>query len=94
MIEQENKPKNWVLIGGVGIFVIILFVSAYYLFFKNPQVIEELTVSPDQKQVEVLSQIKPDYTKLVEQLNKFYKKGEEQKINTPQLGRQNPFQQL
>lgn len=94
MIEQENKPKNWILIGGVGFFVIIIFIGAYYLFFKNPQVIEELTVSPNQKEVEVLSQIKPDYAKIVEQLNNFYNKEEEQRINVPQLGRQNPFQPL
>lgn len=91
MIEQQERPKNWMLIGGVSIFVIILFFVTYYLFFKNPQVIEDLTVSPNQKEVEVLSQIKPDYAKLVDQLNKFYKKGENQNITAPQLGRQNPF---
>lgn len=91
MIEQQEKPKNWTLIIGVVVFVGIVFVSAYYLFFKNPQVIENLTVSPVQKDVETLSQIKPDYVKLVDQLNKYYEKGQAQTIIEPQLGRQNPF---
>jgi len=91
MIEQQEKPKNWTLIIGVVIFVILLFVSAYYFFFKNPAVIEELAASTDQKEIETLSQIKPDYVKLVDQLNKYYQKGEQQQIIEPQIGRQNPF---
>ena len=91
MLEQQERPKNWTLIIGVGVFIVLLFVVVYYFFFKNPQAIEEFTVSPNQKEVEVLSQIKPDYAKLVEQLNKYYTKGEIQNIAAPQLGRQNPF---
>ncbi len=91
MIEQQEKPKNWTLIIGVIIFVVLLFVSAYYFFFKNPAAIEELAASTDQKEIETLSQIKPDYVKLVDQLNKYYQKGEQQQIIEPQIGRQNPF---
>ena len=91
MIEQQERPKNWTLIIGVAVFIVILFVSAYYLFFKNPAAIEELAASTDQKEIETLSQIKPDYVKLVDQLNKFYQKGQQEQIIEPQVGRQNPF---
>lgn len=91
MLEQQEKPKNWTLIIGVAVFVVILFVSAYYLFFKNPQAIEELTTSADQKDIQTLSQIKPDYVKLVDQLNKYYQKEEGEQIIEPQIGRPNPF---
>jgi|GEM_PF-1350538 len=94
LIEQQKKPVNWTVVVGVFVFVFILFISSYYLFFKQPQVIEELITSSQQKEIESLSQVKPEYVMIVDQLNKFYKKSETTQIIQPQLGRQNPFQQF
>jgi hypothetical protein len=94
LIEQQKKSTNWSVIIGVLVFVFILFIGSYYLFFKQPQVIEELITSSGQKEIESLSQVKPEYVAIVEQLNKFYKKAEVTQIIQPQLGRQNPFQQF
>jgi len=38
--EEEKKQTNWIGIISTLIIVIALFVGGYYLFFKNPELIE------------------------------------------------------
>lgn len=43
LVEQEKKPVNW--IGGFTVLFIVvaLFVFAYLLFFKKPEVLDKVT---------------------------------------------------
>lgn len=93
MVEQEEKHTNWTLIIGSGIFVVVLFAGAYYLFFKSPGTIEDLVVSGSQQQIVNIANTKFDYKPILTQLGGF-SNNFSTPIAPPQLGRTNPFQPL
>lgn len=43
IIEEEQKQTNWVNIAIAAVIVVVLFLGAYFLFFKQPQLIEVVT---------------------------------------------------
>lgn len=43
IIEEEKRQNNWVGIAVGAVVVVVLFVGAYFLFFKRPQLIEVVT---------------------------------------------------
>ena len=43
IIEEEKKQASWVNIVIAAVMVVVLFVGAYFLFFKQPQLIEVVT---------------------------------------------------
>ncbi len=89
-IEQEKQQRNWVGIIVALIVVVSLFVAAYYLFFKKPELIE--TVTPGQlKQLQNVSQITFDPEALFNspEFKALRQFGGEITVPTP--GRSNPF---
>lgn len=57
LIEQEKQKKNWFNLAVTGLIILILAITAYYLFFINPSSIE--TVVPSRlKLLSETSQIK------------------------------------
>lgn len=53
IIEEERKQTNWISIAAIAVIVVVVFVGAYYLFFKQPQLIEVVTP----KQLEEINKI-------------------------------------
>lgn len=96
MLEQQKKQVNWTLIGGAGIFIVILFVGAYYLFFKSPELLVDFSISGEDKNIQDLSKIdfKKDADTVVGKFDKIYTNNFSSTITPPTLGRQNPFQPI
>ncbi len=43
VVQEEKKPVNWIGMLTVVFLVVALFVLSYFLFFKRPEVIEQVT---------------------------------------------------
>lgn len=91
VLEEEKKPTNWIAIFSAFAILAIIFSIGYYIFFKNPSVIEQTTV-PDQLQtLNQLSQANFDPNKVVgskvfQSLQNFATP-----LALPPAGRSNPF---
>ncbi len=40
VVEQEKKKANWITILSVVVFLAVVFFGGYYLFFKQPELID------------------------------------------------------
>jgi hypothetical protein len=40
VIEQEKKKVNWITILSLAVFLFAIFFGGYYLFFKQPELID------------------------------------------------------
>jgi hypothetical protein len=43
LIEQEKKPVNWIGMLTMLFVVVAVFVLSYFLFFKKPEIIDQVT---------------------------------------------------
>jgi hypothetical protein len=43
LVEEEKKPVNWIGMLTTIFIVVAVFVLAYFLFFKTPQIIDQVT---------------------------------------------------
>lgn len=53
LVEEEKKPVNWIGIITALFIVVAVFVLAYFLFFKKPEIIDQVTP----KSLESINQI-------------------------------------
>ncbi len=89
-IEEEKKGVNWVgVIVGV-IVAVSLFVAAYYLFFKRPELIE-VTSLGRLEELQNVSQITFDPATLLESPEFKVLRQFGRDITLPTPGRDNPF---
>lgn len=64
ILEEEKKPVNWMNIAIAGVVVVVIFVGAYFIFFKQPQFIE--VVAPTGlREINTISQLSFDPQALV-----------------------------
>ena len=90
IIEEEKKSGSWIGIAGTVIVVVIVFIGGYYLFFKQPELIE--VVVPDQLNVLTqLSGAKIDPQAVVGSPTFKSLRDYSQPLETPPKGRANPF---
>lgn len=90
LIEGEGRDINWVAWGVTAVVVISLFVGAYLLFFKSPELIE--VVAPQRlEKVEEISRVEVSPESLLEssEFKELRRYGQE--IQPPSPGRDNPF---
>ncbi|MDI6821158.1 MAG: hypothetical protein QMD65_03210 [Patescibacteria group bacterium] len=90
LVEEDKPPVNWVGILTAIIIVVVLFAGGYYVFFKKPQVLENIAVPPELQANQPLVGITFDPSPLIEKLNKFFRQYA-QDIIMPAVGRENPF---
>jgi len=90
LIEEDKPPINWVGILTAIVVVAVLFAGVYYIFFKKPQILENIAVPPELKANEPLVGITFDPSPLIERLNKFFRQYAETVV-IPAAGRENPF---
>lgn len=90
LVEEEKKPVNWVAILTVIIIVIVIFLGAYLLFFKKPELIE--VVAPGSlKNVSELSKISLDAGSVLDSANFKLLRQYTTNVKPPAPGRSNPF---
>lgn len=91
LIEEEKKPINWINVIATFVFIVLIFVLAYYVFFKRPDIVE--TIIPQKlNTISSLKEIKVDPTPVLESLRRYFKTKYNPEPFTPSLGRSNPFQ--
>lgn len=89
LVEEEKKPVNWIAILTVIIVLGSLFIGGYYLFFKNPELID-IAVPPELKDLQPLTEIKFDPKPVIDRLNKYYHQYAPA-LSLPVPGREDPF---
>lgn len=91
IIEQEKKPINWIGILTGAIIVVALFGGAYYLFFKNPQILETATTGGKLGSVKNITEIKFDPEPIIQRMQTDFNVQLDATIPEATPGRQNPF---
>jgi hypothetical protein len=90
IINQEKKPINWVNLIVTIVFIVLIFALTYFVFFKQPELIE--TVLPSNLQtLNSISQIQVDPTPVITVLKKYFNTTYTNQLVIPQAGRSNPF---
>lgn len=93
IVEQEKKPINWVNVLGTIIFIVLIFVLAYYVFFKRPDIVE--TVIPQKLgTLSSLKEVRVDPAPVLETLRKYFTTSYVLESYNPAVGRSNPFEPL
>ena len=92
VIEQEQKPTNWVAIISSLVFVVIIFVGSYYLFFAQPQLLSEIGTPPRLQELNQLTKLQQFNPSTVVNSPQFAQlKDYSAPLVLPQTGRDNPF---
>lgn len=59
IVEEEKRSANWVNIAIAAVVIVVVFAGAYFIFFKQPQLIEVVTPS-GLKEIGTISQLSFD----------------------------------
>ena len=89
-IEQEKKPVNWVAILTTVIIIAVLFVGAYFLFFKKPELIE-LVAPGTLRDVSKISRLSFDPESVLNSPTFKLLRQYGTSVTIPTPGRSNPF---
>lgn len=91
VLEEEKKKMNWIAIFSVVVILAIIFSVGYYVFFKNPAVIEQTAIPDKLQTLSQLSQANFDPNSVIgskafQSLQTFTTP-----LALPPAGRSNPF---
>lgn len=90
LVQEERKKTNWVGIISIIFIIAFLFAVGYYIFFKNPGVVDQV-VSPNLASVSQLSQTKINPKDVVDLPAFKILTDFSAPLTLPQAGRGNPF---
>ncbi len=91
LIEQDKKSVNWISVIAVGVIILLLFMGAYYVFFKDPGVIDQI-VPQSLQNVSQLTKTNIDPGEVVNLPAFKSLQDYTTPLILPQAGRSNPFQ--
>lgn len=94
LVEEEKKPVNWVGILTALVIVFILFAGGYYVFFKDPGVIEGITAPKELQNITQLSKTNIDPSKIIQSAEFKNLRDLADPLVPPTAGRSNPFKPL
>lgn len=94
LVEEEKKSVNWVGILTALVIVGILFAGGYYVFFKDPGVIEGITAPKELQNITQLSKTNIDPNKIIQSAEFKNLRDLADPLNLPSAGRANPFKPL
>jgi|SRR3989344_6279148 len=60
LVQEEKKPVNWIGMLTVIFIVTAVFVLSYFLFFKRPEVIEQVVPKGKFEEINKISKVKFD----------------------------------
>ena len=94
LVEEEKKSANWVGILTTVVIIGMLFAGGYYVFFKDPGVIEGLTAPKDIQNITQLSKTNIDPNKIIQSAAFKTLRDLADPLILPTAGRSNPFKPL
>lgn len=90
IVEQEKKKVNWITALSVAVFLVVVFFGGYYLFFKQPELID--VVAPAElERLRVISSVRFDPREVVDSPIFQGLRDFAGTVTAPQTGKANPF---
>lgn len=90
VVEQEKKKVSWITALSVAVFLLVVFFGAYYLFFKQPELID--VVAPAElERLRVISEVQFDPRDVVDSPVFQNLRDFAGTVPTPLTGKANPF---
>jgi hypothetical protein len=90
VVEQETKKVNWMTVISVVVFLAVMFFGAYYLFFKQPELID--VVAPAElERLSALSSVRFDPRDVVDSPVFQGLRDFSGTVTPPRTGKANPF---
>lgn len=90
VVEQEKKNANWMTILSVGVFLVVVFFGGYYLFFKQPELID--VVAPAElERLRIISEVRFDPREVVDDPLFRSLRDFAGALTAPRTGKANPF---
>jgi hypothetical protein len=93
-IEQEKKEVNWLNIILAIIIIVSIFVGTYLLFFKKPELIEEVVISERFRSLSEFSKVEFDPQEVLNSPNFKVLRQFQIRSSTSEPGKSNPFEPL
>ncbi|MBI2278642.1 MAG: hypothetical protein HYU81_01100 [Candidatus Brennerbacteria bacterium] len=90
VVEEEKKGANWITVLSVSIGLIAVFAGAYYLFFKQPELID-VVVPADLERLRVISEVRFDPREVVDAPSFQGLRDFSGTLSAPRTGKANPF---
>lgn len=90
VVEQEKKKVNWITALSVAVFLAVVFFGGYYLFFKQPELID--VVAPAElERLRAISSVRFDPREVVDSPAFQGLRPFAGTVPTPLTGKANPF---
>ena len=90
VVEQEKKKANWITILSVAVFLGVVFFGGYYLFFKQPELID-VVVPAELERLRVISSVRFDPREVVDSPAFQGLRDFAGTVPAPRTGKANPF---
>lgn len=92
VVEQEKKKVNWITALSVVVFLIVVFFGGYYLFFKQPELID-VVVPAELERLRIISSVRFDPREVVDSPVFKGLRDFSGTVPAPRTGKANPFAQ-
>ena len=90
LVQEDKKGTNWVTVLSTIVIIVVIFVGAYFLFFKKPELIE--VVAPGSLQnVSSISKLSFDPGSVLQSPTFKLLRQYGSAVTPPSPGRSNPF---
>ncbi|MFH0806241.1 MAG: hypothetical protein V1885_00745 [Candidatus Brennerbacteria bacterium] len=90
VVEEEKKKANWMTIISVVVFLAVVFFGAYYLFFKQPELID-LVAPAELERLSAISSVKFNPREVVDAPTFKALRDFSGTSTIPRTGKANPF---
>lgn len=90
VVEEEKKNINWITILSVAAGLAVAFFGAYYLFFKQPELID-VVVPAELERLRVISEAQFNPREVVDSPSFQGLRDFSGTLSTPRTGKANPF---
>ncbi len=90
VVEEEKKSTNWITVLSVGAFLVIVFFGGYYLFFKQPELID-IVAPVELERIRAISEVNFNPRDVLDSPTFKTLRDFSGMLSTPRTGKANPF---